>query len=264
MVGMSIGHRLHIWEFEDQPWLPAAVRDAMTDYLGFVATAAPRMLDPIVDRLAPVLARTGATRLIDRGSGSGGPAQVIARALAARGQPVQVTLTDLYPNRARFERARAAGQGRIDYVADPVDATSVRMPGFRMMNNAFHHLRADLARNVLADAVGRREGIAIVEMVGRSPAALLGMLLVPLVVLLVTPAIKPRTLARFVFTYLVPLVPLLALWDGVVSCLRVYSPRELRALLAEVPGAEGYEWIIEEVKVPGSAARATLLVGAPR
>jgi hypothetical protein len=29
--------RLHLFEFEDQPWFPRIVRDGMTDYLKFVA-----------------------------------------------------------------------------------------------------------------------------------------------------------------------------------------------------------------------------------
>jgi len=58
---------------------------------------------------------------------------------------------------------------------------------------------------------------------------------------LLTPFIKPRTLARFSWTYLVPIVPLTTSFDGVVSLLRVYSPQELKELTALIP-CEGYAW----------------------
>ena len=32
-----------------------------------------------------------------------------------------------------------------------------------------------------------------------------------------------------IFTYLIPICPLAFAWDGFVSCLRTYSPAELRA-----------------------------------
>ena len=43
--------------------------------------------------------------------------------------------------------------------------------------------------------------------------------------LLLTPFITPRSWSRVLWTYLIPVVPLATCWDGVVSLLRVYSPR---------------------------------------
>ena len=44
------------------------------------------------------------------------------------------------------------------------------------------------------------------------------------IVLLVTPLIRPFTLSRILWTYLLPLVPLTCWWDGIVSQLRAYTP----------------------------------------
>jgi hypothetical protein len=40
---------------------------------------------------------------------------------------------------------------------------------------------------------------------------------VPLKVLLLTPLIKPQRFWRYVFTYLVPVLPLVIVWDGVAA-----------------------------------------------
>ena len=65
--------------------------------------------------------------------------------------------------------------------------------------------------------------------------------LAPLALVLWTPFIRPFRLGRFLFTYLIPVVPLVALWDGFASCMRTYSPRELEALVADMK-VDGYEW----------------------
>jgi hypothetical protein len=44
---------------------------------------------------------------------------------------------------------------------------------------------------------------------------------------LLTPFIQPRAWWRFMWTYLVPVVPLATCWDGVVSFIRGYSPQAL-------------------------------------
>ncbi len=61
--------------------------------------------------------------------------------------------------------------------------------------------------------------------------SIVSMLFVPLGALLVTPFIRPFRWSRLVFTYVIPVLPLLIVFDGIVSCLRVYSPDELRAHL---------------------------------
>jgi hypothetical protein len=64
----------------------------------------------------------------------------------------------------------------------------------------------------------------------RRPLVVAAIFLMPLVVLLVTPMIRPFRWSRLFWTYLVPAVPFLVLFDGVVSCLRTYTPDELREL----------------------------------
>jgi hypothetical protein len=255
--------RVHLPELEDQAWFPRVFRDAMTDYLGFAARVTPRVYAAFLDRLLPALERTGARHIVDLGSGSGVPAQIIAKQLAGRGVDVDVTLTDLYPNVDRLAHAERDSGGRVRFHREPVDATAVQVPGFRTMVNAFHHLRPEIARRVLADAVAKREGIAVLELVERHPGAMLGMFFVPLTVLLATPFIRPARLASWFFTYVVPVVPLASFWDGMCSCWRVYSPDELRELVGGIDGADGYTWTIERVRVLGAPGKITVLVGAP-
>src|SRR5690242_980350 len=88
------------------------------------------------------------------------------------------------------------------------------------------------------------------------------MLLVPLMVLLVTPFIRPFRWSRLFWTYLVPVVPLVSLFDGLVSCVRTYSVQELRELTEDL-GANNYKWDFGELKGPAGPIPITYLIGVP-
>jgi hypothetical protein len=49
----------------------------------------------------------------------------------------------------------------------------------------------------------------------------------------------PMVASRLFWAYVVPAIPLATLFDGIVSCLRTYTPAELMAL---TEGIDGYQW----------------------
>jgi glycosyltransferase involved in cell wall biosynthesis len=241
--------RLHLFEFIDQDWWPASLRNLATDYLHTVSTRLG-----IFDAAAGVLARgLGASaggELLDLGSGGRGPLPRLRRLLAEQhGVEADVVLTDKYPNAEAAERARAEG---VTYLDRSVDALRVPadLRGMRTLFSALHHFRPEEARAVLADAQARGVPIAAFETVRRTPGGLLSMLLVPLFVLLFTPLVRPVTPLRLLLTYGVPVAPFIIFWDGVVSALRAHRPEELRALTASL-AREGYTWEVGEARVPG-------------
>jgi len=255
--------RLHLIEIEDQDWCPRTVRDAATDYLQF-ALAAAKPYAAIIPILATALQRTGARQVLDLCSGAAGPWLWLQPVLAERGVSVSVCLTDKYPNLEAFRPSNRLTHQSISYYPQSVDATRVpeELTGFRTIFSAFHHFRPEQARTLLADAVHKRQGIAVFEGTQHSVLALLLMLLVPLMVLLVTPFIRPFRWSRLLWTYLIPLMPLIALFDGLVSCLRTYSVEELRDLAAKLD-ANDYHWNIGTVKSTAGPIPITYLIGVP-
>lgn len=258
--------RLNLPELEDQPWLPRPMRDGMLDALRFLVEASGvyRAIGPL---LADALGRTGAKRLVDLGAGGGGGIRQVQQVLAeALGRPVPVVLTDLYPNVPAFEQlAREAG-GLLSYRADSVDAARVPadLPGFRTVFSAFHHFPPPVARRVLADAVAAGAGIGVFE--GARKAwweVVLVWTLFPVVLLLVTPLIRPFRWSRLLLTYVVPLIPLGVIWDGTASLARLYSVAELRRLAVEADPASAYDWQAGRLSA-GFGRSVTYLVGVAR
>lgn len=260
--------RWHLFEWEDQPWFPALIRDAGTGYLRFVAERAG-----VAAHLAPVfrelLARADERRIVDLCSGGGGPLFAILAALeddAAPGEdePLRATLTDLHPNVEQLEALAEGWPGRVRVWHGGVDARAVpdALPGLRTLFSAFHHFRPEDARGILSSAARARQPIAVVELVARRPLSLLGILLAPVLTLLVVPFLRPFRWGWLPLTYLVPVIPLFVLWDGLVSCLRCYDRGELEALAAGA-GGQHYRWEVREVPMGASPVPATLLLGWP-
>jgi hypothetical protein len=259
-TSMTLLPRLHLFELTDQAWWPDALRDLATDYLHTVS-ARLGLFDAAAEVLARGLQASGGGELVDLASGGRGPLPRLRRLLAERhGVDARVVLTDKYPNAQAAAHARAEG---AEYLERSVDALHVPadLRGMRTLFNALHHFRPDEARALLADAQARGVPIAAFESVRRTPGGLLSMLLVPLLVLLFTPLIRPVTPLRLLLTYVVPMAPLIIFWDGLVSALRIHRPEELRAITASL-ARDGYTWEVGEAVVPGKPP-ITYVLGRP-
>jgi hypothetical protein len=146
-----------------------------------------------------------------------------------------------------------------------VAATAVppELTGFRTLFNAFHHFPPEQAKNILADAVARRQPIGVFEVVSRELPMLIGLLLTPLTVTLSMPLWRPFRWPWLLWTWLIPVMQAFVLWDGLVSWLRIYSVKELRELVAQID-APDWVWDIGTVKLGNAPLHGTYLVGYPR
>ncbi len=256
--------RVHLIEIHDQDWCPRVLRDAATDYLQFITNLA-NPYAPVVDQLRVAVEQSGAKRIVDLCSGAGGPWLKLQPLLAADGaSSPPVLLTDRFPNLAAMQRMRVDSGGLVDFDPRPIDAaqTPPELDGFRTLFASFHHFRPEDARKILADAVRRRQGIGVFEMTHRSALAIILMGLSPVLVLLFTPFVRPFRWSRLLWTYFIPVLPLLVLFDGIVSSLRTYSPAELNNLTEEL-GEVGYVWQIGEENSGRGPVPVTYLIGYP-
>lgn len=255
--------RLHLLEIEDQSWCPVAVRDGITDFLQFAVDKAD-LYRAIVPRLEQALETDASTRVVDLCSGGGGPWRRLVHQLEpVRQGRVSVSLTDLYINVSALSQMEKDSAGKIDFYVEPVSAMGVpvELHGFRTLFSSFHHFKPAQAKSILQDALDKGQGIAIFESTQRHPLLLLYMLLTPVLVAISLPFMRPFKWSRLLWTYLVPLVPLGVMFDGVVSCLRTYSPKELEGLVVELSGSDRYQWTAGVEKLGSLPVGVTYLIG---
>ena len=258
--------RVQFIEIHDQPWFPSSLRDLVTDDLQVLLNIGKPYAD-ILPQLREGIEHAGADRVLDLCSGAGGPWPWLADALERSGLRLCVELSDKYPNAQARERVRS-DSGKLRYREEAVDATRVPrgLSGFRTLFTSFHHFPPEQARAILKDAVANRQGIGVFEIPGRRPLTLMLLPLVLIGDILVVPFFRPGPLGRaawrLVWRWLIPIVPLVLLFDGIVSCLRAYSPRELGELTSGLADA-GYRWKIGCMKRGFGRLPITFLVGYP-
>jgi hypothetical protein len=255
--------RIHLFEFHDLAWYPQSWRNCITDVMRFFATRFD-VFSPIVPRLKQALERLDCHDIIDLGSGSAGPVLLIQRQLDTQeNYPVTITLTDKFPNTAAFRNAVAQSHGKAAASESSVDAMDVprSLTGFRTMFTAFHHFPPEAARDLLRDAVVKRAGIGVFEYTERSLAWFVSLLFLPLFGWVTVPFMRPFSFERLLWTYVLPAPLLFGIWDGMASCLRTYSPKELEELV-EAIDCRDYAWEIGQVRSFG-ACRITYLFGYP-
>lgn len=234
--------RIHLFEFEDQTWFPDNLRTYGTEFLRFISNKT-NGFKPAIPYLVKYLEKSGSHRIIDLASGAGGPMIGLNQQLIKIFPDLRITLSDFYPNKEALQ-FNADSATNIDFCSYSVNAMKVpeELKGLRTQFLSLHHFKKDDAVKILRNAVESKSAIAIFEGQDRSLPSLIAMLFSPLTVLFLTPMIKPFKWGRLLFTYLIPLVPLFVLWDGVVSSLRTYSVKEMEELIGLADPEKQYQW----------------------
>ena len=255
---------VRLFEIHEQVWFPQFLRDEFVDQLQMILDIT-HAYQPIAKLLTKRLQQCGANRVLDLCSGAGGPWPSLVRDFENSGTlPPEVLLTDKYPYTRKLDDRESASARGIHFLSHSVDATQIpeHLDGFRTLFSSFHHLKPDEARHLLQDSVSRGRGIAIFEAPARRALTLLSLLFIPIAAWLFFPLRRPFRLSRLLWTYLIPVIPFVLFFDGLVSCLRAYSPAELREMTKGLTSDE-YQWEIGEKSGGLSPLPITYLVGYP-
>ena len=255
---------VRLFEIHDQPWFPQFLRDEFVDGLQMILEVM-NTYEPIAHLLWKRLEECGADRVLDLCSGAGGPWPSLVRHFEMNGaRPPEVFLTNKYPSTRGLHDFESPTANRIHFLRHSVDATQIpeHFHGFRTLFSSFHHLNPDEARHLLQDSVSRRQGIGIFEAPARRTLTLLCLLLIPIAAWLFVPFRRPFRWSRLLWTYLIPVIPFVLFFGGLISCLRAYSLGELQEMTSGLEGG-GYRWEIGEKTGGLLPVRIAYLMGCP-
>jgi len=256
--------RIHLFEFEDLEWFPDTIREGMVDFLRYLFKVL-KYYSPVVPLLKEALEKTNQSQLLDLGSGGGGAIEFIHKDLEESMQKnIKITLSDKYPNINAFEYINQKSKGKIDYTMNSIDASNVDkdLKGFRTLFTVCHHFKPETVKAILKDAVDNKTGIAIFDGGDKNLLTILMIVLLqPLEFIIATPFFRPFRISRILLTYLIPLIPICTIWDGVVSTLRLYHPKELLKF-AEETDDKTYTWKAGKVR-NSFGLHITYLIGYP-
>ena len=256
--------RLHVFEFEDQAWFPSTIRNAMMDYLQFVFDKI-NIYKPATLILTKMMDRLNAHQIMDLCSGSGGDMLILHKQLETNSnQEILISLSDKFPNTEVYKVIEHKSNGHITYIGKSVEATDYvsEHKSIRTIFSAFHHFKPEYAQKVLENAIQSNAPIAIFDGGTKHLLFFLSMLIVhPLALFIVTPFIRPFSLSRLFFTYIIPLIPLCTMWDGSISILRLYTTKDMEKIIYK-SGIGNYYWEVGSKKTC-FGLKMNYLIGIP-
>ncbi len=179
------------------------------------------------------------------------------------GGGVDFVLTDIHPHIAAWSQA-AKRSDNILYVSSSVDAANapkdlLALAGapsygntvrkeknrkiFRLFNLAFHHFDDELAIEILQNTLETSDGFAIFELCGRDVGNLVTELMLAPLLWLGSWYWFWGQWGQLFWTYVIPVIPFVVVFDGLVSCLRTRREGEVRELIARTEkGVDGWRF----------------------
>lgn len=256
--------KFRLFEFEDKKWLPNIVRDGMMDYLRFVLNTG-NFYGPVAPLIVELLAQTKATQIIDLCSGGGGTIEQVQKNIYNKyNLQIPFVLSDIFPNINAYQFIEQQSGGKITYYPLSLNAADVpaALTGVRTIFSAFHHFDEPTATKVITNAVQAKTAIAIFDGGDKNIFFILAItLLHPIAFVLLTPFFKPFKWHRLLLTYIIPIIPLCTIWDGIISIIRLYSPQKLLKIATTVD-ATTYRWKSGKVRNK-FGMQITYLLGYP-
>lgn len=228
---------MRLFEFGDLQWVPKWYHFYMRRYLVFFYKLFGyyKLWIPAVSAF---IEKTGSRSYLECCSGSGEVLGLVISNLPenlVKGK--NFVLSDISPLPEFIEQVNRKSHSNIRYCEIPIDATQIpeEMNNPRIFINSFHHFPSETAKQIIESSIISKQGIIILEYVRHSPLGYISMLTGSLMIFLTLPFIaKPRDLPLLaLLTYIVPIFPLMFFWDGIISCLRVYTPDKLASIVSE-------------------------------
>ena len=239
--GIKIKRR-QLFEFNDLKWWPDLFRSMTTDFLHSVIEK-HKPYSVAIDLIAKAIKSTKSNKIVDLCSGSLGPWLHLKEQLENKTrQSINITFTDKYPN-TKLSKEFNILDG-ASYNMDSIDAVSIpkSLDGTRTIFNGLHHFNPEDAQKIIADAVNNNQPIVIFELLRRSWLDItMVTLFTPLYVLLNLPFLLPLTFKNILFTYIIPIFPIVFTWDTIVSHLRCYSQDELNDMIEKADVKNSYK-----------------------
>jgi hypothetical protein len=218
--------RPFLFEFMDKSWIPGSLRDVIREIVEISLGRPPRRYYQwVVQETLKIVQREGIDRIVELGAGT---APISRRLLEATGprSVIQFEVSDSQPDVGLYRRIEAQSGGQIRARLESVDLLE-RLP-FRdktllVLSAVFHHVPPNERLIVLRHLAPHR--VVIFE-----PLRPTGIAMVVAALSFFPGLWAPfhaRNLQDFsrrvLWCWLLPLAPVMAAWDGVVSSLRTWD-----------------------------------------
>jgi hypothetical protein len=240
-------------ELEDYEWFPRLLRRYQVDFIGAIVKWFA-VYQPLTEVVKQLLRQNKLQQITDCCSGNGAPA--VYMHLQLKGA-VQTVLTDKFP-----QQLYQLTEGVV-YKTESCDVTQLQPDALQLytMYNSFHHFSSVEQEKILRQFAGKRTAFIIAEILQPDVFTFIKIVFTTTIgQLLLTPFIRPFSLLRLFFTYLLPVNIVTMTYDGIVSVLKSKTAKQYQQL-AERINTAAYSITVSNLK--SSTASLIYITGTP-
>jgi len=232
--------RPFLFEFMDLRWLPQSVRRTLRDILE-CGNARPfrSYYRWVADESLASADRASLDTLVELGAGTAPIAREILRRDVASTNAATVEVTDLNPDADRYDDLRRRHGDRVRPVCQSVDFSRPRaswdVRTGLVLSATFHHIPYAERRRVLRVLSASGSRVMIFEPLRCNVVSALFVFcsIVPAMLCPLVYLRRPGVWRRFLWCWLLPVAPLMFVWDGLASVARCWTEPQWEQALAD-------------------------------
>jgi hypothetical protein len=222
----------------DFEWLPDSLCNTMREIL---ECGNSRPFRPyyswVVEEVKREIIKEGYHNAVELGAGTAPITRLLVRDPDLQG--VRLIVCDLKPDQEGFHDLETRYPGRVAPEYEPVDFSHPRAwppKTLLYLSGAFHHLPPVIRGQVLHSLTDSADRTMMLEPLSKTviSAIFVFFSIFPALLLPLWFINRPGKVRRFFWCWLLPVAPVLFWWDGVVSCLRMWTDAEWGEALAQI------------------------------
>lgn len=199
--------RKQVFQFSNQKWYPSFLKRDMYEFMSWFVGKV-NAAKPFLPVLEEVIGNTQTKTIINIDSKIGAGIETLLPLLPEGSEIINIEL----------EKFSTHNKGIYTFI------------------NSFHQLDEKKAAYYLTQIANSGNSVAVLEGNNDSLWQVVGMtIFVPLTVILSAPFVQPFRITRLIFTYLIPILPVVTMLDGFLALFKLYNPNDLNELVSTIP-----------------------------
>jgi phospholipid N-methyltransferase len=231
---------LHLFEFQDQNWIPSSLRRTLFEILDCCNTTILPYNQWVSKNILQHATHKRFKHIVELGAGTAPITKLLAQ--DSRTDRISLIACDLKPAHDIYQELKQHYPGKVDAIATPVDFSKPypwEASTLLVLSATFHHIPPPQRAKVLSALTQSADGVMIFEPLRRTPLSIFLAVctLIPALLLPILTILQPGTLRRVFWCWLCPVGTVMFVWDSVVSSIRQWTAREWREALRELLGS---------------------------
>lgn len=228
----------NLFQFNGWPGLPDTLQRTMVDVFEFCNSGVRSFFAKVALHVAEQTELTGCPNVVELGAGNAPLAREMLSNLKPK-DPLNFLICDLSPNVEYFERLEDEYPDQLKAIKKPVDFSATDnwdKNSLLVLCAAFHHVPVKKRTAILEQLVDSSKCVIIAAPIRKTLWCMFCAIGI-LVPAILTPFVyirRPGRIRRFVWCLLIPVIPVMLLWDGIGGCLRQWSKKDWESAAAEI------------------------------